>query len=204
MSKYLKRLHFALAKTQYIPLQTGLRFRSRGYERPPHQRACGITNSKQLAGTPNPRSWKGMKLTTYPSGGEGTASLGAIHSGCAPQERGRSRPSATRASRSFAMMVEEGHGLRGGQRSPYQPSPNGGGGGGGDEVHGFLFPSYSLRLQKPEQKVGANGRVTNHCWPPSEYIKARARTVQNFARTRCEIQNSKVKRSFRSSNGSHA
>jgi hypothetical protein len=50
MSKYLKRLHFAPAKTQYIPLQTGLRFRSRGYEQPPHQRACGTTNSRWLAG----------------------------------------------------------------------------------------------------------------------------------------------------------
>jgi hypothetical protein len=49
MSKYLKRLHFAPAKTQYIPLQTGLRFRSRGYEQPPHQRAYGTTNSRWLA-----------------------------------------------------------------------------------------------------------------------------------------------------------
>jgi hypothetical protein len=50
MSKYLKQLHFAPAKTQYIPLQTGLRFRSHGYEQPPHQRAYGTTNSKRLAG----------------------------------------------------------------------------------------------------------------------------------------------------------
>jgi hypothetical protein len=50
MSKYLKRLHFAPTKTQYIPLQTGLRFRSREYEQPPHQGARGITNSKRLAG----------------------------------------------------------------------------------------------------------------------------------------------------------
>jgi hypothetical protein len=50
MSKYLKRSHFAPAKTWYISLQTGLRFRSRGYEKPPYQRACGITNSEWLAG----------------------------------------------------------------------------------------------------------------------------------------------------------
>jgi hypothetical protein len=50
MSKSLKRLHFAPAKTQYIPLQMGLRFRSRGYEQPPHQRACGTTNSRWLTG----------------------------------------------------------------------------------------------------------------------------------------------------------
>jgi hypothetical protein len=30
---------------------------------------------KRLAGTPNPLSWKGMKLTTYPGGGVGSASL---------------------------------------------------------------------------------------------------------------------------------
>jgi hypothetical protein len=33
-----------------VPLQTGLRFHSRGYEQPPHQRAHGITNSGWLAG----------------------------------------------------------------------------------------------------------------------------------------------------------
>jgi hypothetical protein len=31
-----------------VPLQTGLRFHSRGYEQPPHLRACGITNSRRL------------------------------------------------------------------------------------------------------------------------------------------------------------
>jgi hypothetical protein len=48
MSKSLKQLHFAQAKTQYIPLQMGLRFHSRRYEQPPHQGARGITNSKRL------------------------------------------------------------------------------------------------------------------------------------------------------------
>jgi hypothetical protein len=43
---------------------------------------------KRLAGIPNPRSWKGVKLTTYPGGGVGSASLpGAVHSGCGPPER---------------------------------------------------------------------------------------------------------------------
>jgi hypothetical protein len=36
--------------TLRVPLQTELRFHSRGYEQPPHQRACGITNSGWLAG----------------------------------------------------------------------------------------------------------------------------------------------------------
>jgi hypothetical protein len=69
----------------------------------------------QLAGIPNPRSWKGMKLTMYPGGGVGSASLlGAIHSGCVPPERGRSKPSETRASRSSTITVEKGHGSRSG------------------------------------------------------------------------------------------
>jgi hypothetical protein len=33
-----------------VPLQTELRFRSRGYEQPPHRRACGTTNSRRPAG----------------------------------------------------------------------------------------------------------------------------------------------------------
>jgi hypothetical protein len=33
-----------------VPLQTGLRFHSRRYEQPPHRKACGITNSRWLAG----------------------------------------------------------------------------------------------------------------------------------------------------------
>jgi hypothetical protein len=50
MSKYLKRLHFAPAKTRYISLQTGLRFRSHGYELPPRQRAYGTTDFRWLTG----------------------------------------------------------------------------------------------------------------------------------------------------------
>jgi hypothetical protein len=38
-------------------------------------------------------------------------------------------------------------------------------------VRGFLFPGYSLRLRKLEQKAGANGRVTNRCRPPFRVYK---------------------------------
>jgi hypothetical protein len=31
---------------------------------------------KRFAGTPNPRSWKETKLTTYPGGGDGAAPFG--------------------------------------------------------------------------------------------------------------------------------
>jgi hypothetical protein len=39
-----------MQKPSIFPLQTGLRFQSRGYEQPPHQGARRITNSKRLAG----------------------------------------------------------------------------------------------------------------------------------------------------------
>jgi hypothetical protein len=39
---------------------------------------------------------------------------GAIHSGCGSLERGRSKPSVTRASRSSTVTMEKGHGSRGG------------------------------------------------------------------------------------------
>jgi hypothetical protein len=69
---------------------------------------------KRLAGTPNPRSWKETKLRTYLGGGDGAAPLGGpIHSGCGSPERGRSKPSATRASKSSTVTVEKGHGSRG-------------------------------------------------------------------------------------------
>jgi hypothetical protein len=70
---------------------------------------------KRLAGTPNPRSWKETKLTTYPGGRVRTTTLaGTIHSDCGSPERGRSKPPATRASRSSNVTVEKGHGSRGG------------------------------------------------------------------------------------------
>jgi hypothetical protein len=70
---------------------------------------------KRLAGIPNPRSWKGMKLTTYPGGGVGSASLPeAIHLGYGPPERGWSKPSKTRASSSSTITVEKDHGSHGG------------------------------------------------------------------------------------------
>ena len=79
------------------------------------------------------------------------------------------------------------------RRSPCQPSPNGGGGSGGDEVRGFLFSGYSLRLRKPKKKASVNGKVKNHRRPlfwvykgPGEiYSKLRPNSPRN--------SNSKVK-----------
>jgi hypothetical protein len=49
-----------------VPLQTELRFHSRGYEQPPHQRACGTTNSRWLVGDRSTNS----AATTSVSGGK--------------------------------------------------------------------------------------------------------------------------------------
>jgi hypothetical protein len=57
-------------------------------------------------------------------------------------------------------------------------------------VRGFLFPGYSLRLRKPEQKVGANGRVTDHCRPPFRVYKG---SGENHSKLRPNSpQNSKL------------
>jgi hypothetical protein len=121
---------------------------------------CRIARIKRLAGTPNPRSWKETKLTTYPGGGDRAAPLGgAIHSGCEPPERGRSKPSATRASRSSAVTVEKVHGSRGEtmvtrstitKQKRWQRKELG--------VR-FSFSGFSLGLRKP--KWEASSRVKN-------------------------------------------
>jgi hypothetical protein len=112
---------------------------------------------KRLAGTPNPRSWKETKLSTYPDGGDGAAPLGgAIHSGCGSPERGRSKPSATRASKSSTVTVEKGHGSRGGTRSTITERRRWRRSGQGARLS---FSGYSLRLRKPKRE--ASSRVKN-------------------------------------------
>jgi hypothetical protein len=116
---------------------------------------------KRLAGTPNPRSWKETKLSTYPDGGDGAAPLGGtIHSGCGSPERGRSKPSATRASRSSAVTVEKGHGSRGGTTVTRSAITKRRGWRRSRQGARFSFSGYSLRLRKPKQE--ASNRVKNH------------------------------------------
>jgi hypothetical protein len=45
-----------------VPLQMELRLHSRGYEQPPHQRACGTTNSRWLAGDHRTSSDNDLRL----------------------------------------------------------------------------------------------------------------------------------------------
>jgi hypothetical protein len=54
-----------------VPSQTGLLFHSRGYEQPPHRRACGITNSRWFAGN----HCTNKATTTFASGGKTTAAM---------------------------------------------------------------------------------------------------------------------------------
>jgi hypothetical protein len=112
---------------------------------------------KRLAGTPNPRSWKEMKLTTYPGGGDGAAPLaGGIHCGCLSSERGRSKPSATRSSRSSAVTVEKGHGSRGETmvtRSAITRAER-----TGWAISFSLAKSLRLRKPKKEARSGAKNR----------------------------------------------
>jgi hypothetical protein len=111
---------------------------------------------KRLAGTPNPRSWKETKLSTCPGGGDGAALLGgAIHSGCGSPERGRSKPSTTRASKSSTVTVEKGHGSRDGitaTRSAITKQRRWRRSGQGAR---FSFSGYSLRLRKPKQETSS-------------------------------------------------
>jgi hypothetical protein len=55
-------------------------------------------------------------------------------------------------------------------------------------VRGFHFSVYSLRLRKQKQKASANDKVKNRRRASPGYIKARARSTQDFARTLREFQ----------------
>jgi hypothetical protein len=97
----------------------------------------------------------------YPDGRDGVAPLeGTIHSGCGSPERGRSKPLATRASRSSAVTVEKGHGSRGGTTVTRSAITKQRGWRRSRQGARFSFSSYSLRLWKPKQE--ANSRVKNH------------------------------------------
>jgi hypothetical protein len=88
-----------------VPLQTGLRFHSRGYEQPPHQRACGITNSRWLAGD---------RCTNSAIRGRGASSSCAeeASSSHAGEEAGRRH---TRSSKTKATRMRPSGGSEGGR-----------------------------------------------------------------------------------------
>jgi hypothetical protein len=63
--------HNEQTPTLRVPLQTELRFHSRGYEQPPHQRACGTTNSRWLAGDHCTSSDNDLRLGRQDSSSDG-------------------------------------------------------------------------------------------------------------------------------------
>jgi hypothetical protein len=65
-----------------VRLQTELRFHSRGYEQPPHRRACGTTNSSWLAAARSSNSSKTKATRALPIRGLGRWK-GAMHEGSA-------------------------------------------------------------------------------------------------------------------------
>jgi hypothetical protein len=154
---------------------------------------------KRLAGTLNPRSWKETKLSTYPGGGVGSAPLGGtIHSGYGSPERGRSKPSATRTSRSSTMTMEKDHGSRGGTtvtRSAIAKRR-----GWWRSGQGARFPfsgsgkTRSTLLRKPKQK--ASSRVKNHHRSLFRVYKGSGKTRSTLRPNPPRNSNSKAKRPF--------
>jgi hypothetical protein len=150
---------------------------------------------KRLAGTPNPRSWKETKLSTYPGGGVGSAPLGGtIHFGCGSLERGRSKPSAARASRSSIVTVEKGHGSRGRTTVTRSAITKRRGWRQSGQGARFSFSGYSLRLRKPKQE--ASSRVKNHHRTLFRVYKGLGKTRSTLRPNPLRNSNSKAKHPF--------
>jgi hypothetical protein len=124
----------------------------------------------------------------YPGGGDGAAPLtGGIHSGRLSSERGRSKPSATRSSRSPVVTMEKGHGSRGEMmvtRSAITKQK-----GWRRKGQGGRFPFLWLSLSSCENLRGRQEAEQRTIARPSpEYINTKARPVQRSARTGRGIQ----------------
>jgi hypothetical protein len=150
---------------------------------------------KRLAGTPNPRSWKETKVSTYPGGGVGSAPLGGtIHSGCGSPERGHSKPSATRASRSSTVTMEKGHGSCDGTTVTRSAIAKRRGWRRSGQGTWFSFSGYSLRLRKPKQE--ASSRVKNRNRSLFRVYKGPGKTRSTLRPNPPRSSNSKTKRPF--------
>jgi hypothetical protein len=132
----------------------------------PHETTCWhseppLMERNETQHIPRRRGWGGPARRSQP------LRLGS-------PERGRSKPSATRTSRSSTVMVEKGHGSRGGmtvtrsaitKRRRWRRS--------GQGVR-FSFSGYSLRLRKPKRE--ASSRVKNHHQSPFRIYKGSGET----------------------------
>jgi hypothetical protein len=119
---------------------------------------------------------------------------GTIHSACGSPDRGRSKPSVTRASRSSTVTMEKGHGSRGGTtvtRSAIAKRRRWRWGGQGTR---FSFSGYSLRLQKPKQE--ASSRVKNRNRSLFRVYKGPGKTRSTLRLNPPRSSNSKTKRPF--------
>jgi hypothetical protein len=110
-------------------------------------------------------------------------------------ERGRSKPSATRSSRSSAVTMEKGHGSRGETMVTRSAITEQKGwrwkGLGGRFSFLWLKLSGCKNLRRKQE---AKQRTVTR--PSPEYIKTKARPVQRVARTHRRIQRLKAKRPF--------
>jgi hypothetical protein len=81
-----------------VPLQTELRFHSCGYEQPPHQRACGTTNSGWLAGDLCSSTDNDLRLRRLNSSGDDLRANAAV---------GRPSPTYPQEGRGQAVKAKE-------------------------------------------------------------------------------------------------
>jgi hypothetical protein len=81
-----------------VPLQTELRFHSRGYEQPPHRRACGTTNSGWLAGDLCSSSDNDLRLRWLNSSSDDLRANAAV---------GRPSPTSPHEGRGQAVKAKE-------------------------------------------------------------------------------------------------
>jgi hypothetical protein len=81
-----------------VPLQTELRFHSRGYEQPPHRRACGTTNSGWLAGDHCNSSDNDLRLRRLNSSSDDLRANAAV---------GRPSPTSPHEGRGQAVQAKE-------------------------------------------------------------------------------------------------
>jgi hypothetical protein len=84
--------------TLRVPLQTELWFHSCGYEQPPHQRACGTTNSRWLAGDHCTSSDNNLRLGRLNSSSDDLMANAAV---------GRPSPTSPHEGRGQAVKAEE-------------------------------------------------------------------------------------------------
>jgi hypothetical protein len=150
---------------------------------------------KRLAGTPNPRSWKDTKLSTYPGGGAGSAPLeGTIHSGCGVTGEGTEQ---TISDEGLQIVHRDGgERPRVARRNDDHPIGHRKTKGGWRSRQGawFSFSSYSLRLRKPKQE--ASSRVKNHRWSLLWVYKGPGKICSKLRPNPPRNSNLKAKRPF--------